>query len=180
MLEQVERLNSGILSVSDADRYVTLLLAEIDVQKRKLQYVNCGHNPALLFRATTGTPTHLDSPCPPIGLSPEEICELSSANLAPGDVVVFYTDGVTEAKTPLGEEFGMERLSATVRSGSANITQRFAKSPVRSNSAPPPLPPRFFLSPGISISVPKDPANMLTAFNLLDLSQVIPGPIFSS
>jgi sigma-B regulation protein RsbU (phosphoserine phosphatase) len=119
MLEQVERLNSGILSVSDADRYVTLLLAEIDVQKRKLQYVNCGHNPALLFRATTGTLTHLDSSCPPIGLSPEEICELSSANLAPGDVVVFYTDGVTEAKTPLGEEFGMERLSATVRRGSS-------------------------------------------------------------
>jgi phosphoserine phosphatase RsbU/P len=119
MLEQVERLNSGILAVSDADRYVTLLLAEIDVQKRKLQYVNCGHNPALLFRATTGTLTHLDSSCPPIGLSPEEICELSSANLAPGDVVVFYTDGVTEAKTPLGEEFGMERLSATVRRGSS-------------------------------------------------------------
>jgi sigma-B regulation protein RsbU (phosphoserine phosphatase) len=119
MLEQVERLNSGILSVSDADRYVTLLLAEIDVQKRKLQYVNCGHNPALLFRATTGTLTHLDSSCPPIGLSPEEICELSSANLAPGDVVVFYTDGVTEAKTPFGEEFGMERLSATVRRGSS-------------------------------------------------------------
>jgi serine phosphatase RsbU (regulator of sigma subunit) len=119
MLEQVERLNSGILSVSDADRYVTLLLAEIDVQKRKLQYVNCGHNPALLFRPTTGTLTHLDSSCPPIGLSPEEICELSSANLAPGDVVVFYTDGVTEAKTPLGEEFGMERLSATVRRGSS-------------------------------------------------------------
>jgi serine phosphatase RsbU (regulator of sigma subunit) len=119
MLEQVERLNSGILSVSDADRYVTLLLAEIDVQKRKLQYVNCGHNPALLFRATTGTLTRLDSSCPPIGLLPEEICELSSANLAPGDVVVFYTDGVTEAKTPLGEEFGMERLSATVRRGSS-------------------------------------------------------------
>ena len=44
---------------------------------------------------------------------------MSSANLAPGDVVVFYTDGVTEAKTPLGEEFGMERLSATVRRGSS-------------------------------------------------------------
>jgi serine phosphatase RsbU (regulator of sigma subunit) len=125
MLEQVERLNSGILSVSDADRYVTLLLAEIDVQKRKLQYVNCGHNPALLFRATTGTPTHLDSPCPPIGLSPEEICELSSANLAPGDVVVFHTDGVTEAKTPLGEEFGMERLSAR------SLQQRAAAAPAK-------------------------------------------------
>jgi phosphoserine phosphatase RsbU/P len=119
MLEQVERLNTGIHAVSDAERYVTLLIAEIDVHKRTLKYVNCGHNPALLFRATTGTLTHLDSSCPPIGLSTEEICELASDNLSPGDVVVFYTDGVTEAENRLGEEFGMERLSATVRRGSA-------------------------------------------------------------
>jgi sigma-B regulation protein RsbU (phosphoserine phosphatase) len=118
MLEQVERLNTGIHSVSDAERYVTLLIAEIDTHKRIIRYVNCGHNPALLFRATTGTLTRLNSSCPPIGLSPEEICELASADLMAGDVVVFYTDGVTEAENRLGEEFGMERLSATVRSGS--------------------------------------------------------------
>src|ERR1700737_4163458 len=119
MLEQVERLNTGIHSVSNADRYVTLLIAEIDVHKRTLQYVNCGHNPALLFRATTGTLTRLNSTCPPIGLSPEEIWELTSTDLSPGDVVVFYTDGVTEAENRLGKEFGMERLSATVRRGSS-------------------------------------------------------------
>src|SRR5580704_2167516 len=119
MLEQVERLNTGIHSVSDADRYVTLLIAEIDVRERTLQYVNCGHNPALLFRATTGTLTRLNSTCPPIGLSPEEVCELTSTDLSPGDVVVFYTDGVTEAGNRLGKEFGMERLSASVRRGSS-------------------------------------------------------------
>src|SRR3984893_39389 len=119
MLEQVERLNTGIHAVSDAERYVTLLIAEIDVHKRTLQYVNCGHNPALLFRATTGTLTRLNSTCPPIGLSPDEVCELTSTDLSPGDVVVFYTDGVTEAENRLGKEFGMERLSATVRRGSS-------------------------------------------------------------
>src|SRR5712671_2707688 len=119
MLQQVERLNAEIGAVSDPERYVTLLVAEIDVHKRTLQYVNCGHNPALLFRATTGTLTRLNSSCPPIGLSPEEICELASADLSPGDVVVFYTDGVTEAENALSEEFGMERLSATIRSGSS-------------------------------------------------------------
>jgi sigma-B regulation protein RsbU (phosphoserine phosphatase) len=119
LLEQVERLNSGILSVSDADRFVTLLVAEIDAQKRTLRYVNCGHNPALLFRAETSALSLLSSSCPPIGLSPDEICELASADLSPGDVVVFYTDGVTEAENRLGEEFGMERLSVTVRSGSS-------------------------------------------------------------
>src|SRR5712691_2970236 len=119
MLQQVERLNAEIGTVSDHERYVTLLVAEIDVHKRTLQYVNCGHNPALLFRATTGTLTCLNSSCPPIGLSPEEICELASTDLSPGDVVVFYTDGVTEAENRLGEEFGVERLSAMVRRGSS-------------------------------------------------------------
>ena len=119
MLEQVERLNTGILSVSDSDRFVTLLLAEIDTEKRALRYVNCGHNPALLFRARTGTLTRLNSSCPPVGLSPEEICELALENLIPGDVLVFYTDGVTEAENSSEEEFGMERLSAIVRRGSS-------------------------------------------------------------
>jgi serine phosphatase RsbU (regulator of sigma subunit) len=119
MLEQVERLNTEIGAVSDPERYVTLLLAEIDTHKRTIHYVNCGHNPALLFRAKTGTLTRMDSSCPPIGLSPDETCELASADLAAGDVVVFYTDGVTEAENQLGEEFGMGRLSAVVRDGSS-------------------------------------------------------------
>ena len=119
MLQQVERLNTGIRAVSDAERYVTLLLAEIDTNKRTIHYVNCGHNPALLYRAKTGTLTPMDSSCPPIGLSPEEICELASADLAVGDVVVFYTDGVTEAENRFGEEFGLERLSAVVRYASS-------------------------------------------------------------
>jgi sigma-B regulation protein RsbU (phosphoserine phosphatase) len=76
--------------------------------------VNCGHNPALLCRAKTGTLTRLNSSCPPIGISPEEVCQLSSEDLMAGDVLVFYTDGVTEAENRRGEEFGMERLSATV------------------------------------------------------------------
>src|SRR5712664_1560834 len=119
MLQQVERLNAEIGAVSDPERYVTLLVAEIDTQKRIVRYVNCGHNPALLFRAMPGTLTRLDSSCPPIGLSPDEICELASADLSSGDVLVFYTDGVTEAENRIGEEFGMERLSTVVRDGSS-------------------------------------------------------------
>jgi serine phosphatase RsbU (regulator of sigma subunit) len=118
MLQQVERLNTEIGAVSDPERYVTLLVAEIDTNKRRIRYVNCGHNPALLFQAKTRTLKRLDSSCPPIGLNPEEFCELASADLTSGDVLVFYTDGVTEAENLLAEEFGMERLSAAVRNGS--------------------------------------------------------------
>ena len=118
MLQQVERLNTEIGAVSDAEQYVTMLVAEIDTNKRIIHYVNCGHNPALLFRAKTGTLIRLNSSCPPIGLSPEEICELSSEDLMVGDVLVFYTDGVTEAGNRRGEQFGEERLAATVLRGS--------------------------------------------------------------
>jgi serine phosphatase RsbU (regulator of sigma subunit) len=114
MLDLVGRLNAGIHSVSDDEHYVTLLLAEVDTHKRTLRYVNCGHNPALLFQTETGTLKRMDSSCPPIGLSPDEICELASDDLSAGDVLVLYTDGVTEAENRLGEEFGMERLSATM------------------------------------------------------------------
>jgi len=119
MLQQVDRLNTEIGAVSDPEQYVTLLVAEIDTHKRIIRYVNCGHNPALLFQAKTRTLKRLESSCPPIGLNPDEICELSNADLTAGDVVVFYTDGVTEAQNQLSEEFGMERLSAVVRNGSS-------------------------------------------------------------
>src|SRR5712664_66121 len=114
MLEQVRRLNTGIHSVSGGEHYVTLLLAEIDTQKRALRYVNCGHNPALLFQAQTGTVTRLNSSCAPIGMFQEELCEVDSVDLTTGDVLAFYTDGVTEAENQLGEEFGTERLSAVL------------------------------------------------------------------
>lgn len=119
MLAQVERLNEGIHAISDEERYVTLLVAEIDTDRRLLRYVNCGHNPALLFQASTGKVTRLNSSCLPIGLSPQENCELASAELMPGDMVVFYTDGVTEAENADGEEFGLERLSELVQRNSS-------------------------------------------------------------
>jgi len=124
LLEMVGRLNTGIHSVSeDGERYVTLLLAELDAQERKLRYVNCGHNPALLFRAQTGEVTRLNSSCAPIGISPENSCEIASADLTPGDMLVFYTDGVTEAENQSGEELGTDRLSALVQRGSSSSAE---------------------------------------------------------
>ena len=119
ILQQVDRLNAEIGSLADPDRYVTLLVAEIDTHRQLIQYVNCGHNSPLLFRAKTGALAHMDSSCPPIGLFPDENCELASADLTDGDVLLFYTDGVTEAENRLGEEFGIERLSAVLRRGSS-------------------------------------------------------------
>jgi sigma-B regulation protein RsbU (phosphoserine phosphatase) len=119
MLEIVGRLNSGIHSVSDGIRYVTLLLAEVDAQRRTLRYVNCGHNPALLFQEKTGEAVPMNSSCPPLGMFSKASCKISQSDLSQGDVIVFYTDGLTEAENRMGEEFGIERLSAVVRHSSS-------------------------------------------------------------
>src|SRR5229473_1492848 len=116
MLEVVDRLNNGIYSVSEGNRYVTLLLADIDARSHSLRYVNCGHNPALLLQAKTHDVVPMNSSCFPVGMFDSVGCEINRADLAAGDILVLYTDGITEAENPQGEEFGMERLSALIQS----------------------------------------------------------------
>jgi serine phosphatase RsbU (regulator of sigma subunit) len=124
MLQMVSRLNTSIHTVSsDGERYVTLLMAEVDAKNRKLRYVNCGHNPALLYRSGTGKVTRMNASCAPIGMILGPPCELDSVDLFPGDVLVFYTDGVTEAENLLAEEFGTDRLSTVVQRGALMSAQ---------------------------------------------------------
>lgn len=115
MLEVVNRLNNGIHSVSGGNRYVTLVLVDIDALNRSFRYVNCGHNPALLFQAKTRDLVPMNSSCFPVGMFDSVTCEIDRADLATGDILVLYTDGITEAENSQGEEFGMERLSAVIR-----------------------------------------------------------------
>jgi sigma-B regulation protein RsbU (phosphoserine phosphatase) len=117
MLEVVDRLNNAIHSVSESDRYVTLLLADIDARSQSLRYVNCGHNPALLFQAKTRDVVPMNSSCFPIGMFDSLTCAINRADLTAGDILVLYTDGITEAENPQGEEFWMERLSDLLRRG---------------------------------------------------------------
>jgi serine phosphatase RsbU (regulator of sigma subunit) len=107
-------MNNGIHAVSDGDRYVTLLLADIDAHSRSLRFVNCGHNPALLFRANSRDVVPMNSSCFPLGMFDSVSCEINRASLAAGDILVLYTDGITEAENSQGEEFGMERLSTVI------------------------------------------------------------------
>jgi serine phosphatase RsbU (regulator of sigma subunit) len=115
----ITRLNAGIHSVSDGERYVTLLLAEIDAAARTLRYVNCGHNPAVLLRAGTGEVIRLESSCPPIGMFPQDICQLNRLEIQPNDILTLYTDGVTEAENCAGEEFGIEQLVRVIQDNAA-------------------------------------------------------------
>ncbi len=103
--------------------YATLFFADYDDASRKLRYANCGHLPPLLLRATgssqgRGSETPkvewLHSTCTVMGLFETWQCEIAEAELAAGDTLVLYTDGITEAENANGEEFGVSRLLDTL------------------------------------------------------------------
>ena len=97
-----------------------MLLGELDLRSRRLKYINCGHNPALLLRSARSEVQWLHAACTPIGLSSELNCTLEDIALAPSDILACYTDGVTEASDAAGQEFGTERLLNVVRKHSSS------------------------------------------------------------
>lgn len=88
--------------------YATLFFGEYNDKTTRLRYANCGHLAALLLR--DGMIEKLDSTCTVLGLFKEWDCEIVERQLSCGDVLVVYTDGITEAFNDAGEEFGEERL----------------------------------------------------------------------
>lgn len=96
------------------DRYATLFLAVYDDVSRELEYANCGHNPPLLFRAS-GQVEWLRATASVIGFTAEWECTTEIIRLEPGDILIIYTDGVTEANDAGGNEFGETRLREAVR-----------------------------------------------------------------
>ncbi|HXK12101.1 MAG TPA: SpoIIE family protein phosphatase [Vicinamibacteria bacterium] len=96
------------------ERYVTAFVAAIDPGSGRFSYTNAGHNPGLLVRPD-GSVDRLEANGVPVGLFPAVEYERGEVILAPGDLVVLYTDGITEAANAGGDEFGLERLQAVVQ-----------------------------------------------------------------
>lgn len=89
--------------------YASLLFADYDDATRRLRYANCGHLSGLLLKCD-GKVERLESTGTLLGLFPEWNCTMREQELAPGDVLALYTDGITEAHDERGEEFGERYL----------------------------------------------------------------------
>jgi len=98
-------VNRHFYDNSGDNAYASLLFAEYDEATRRLRYVNCGHLSGLLVRSD-GKVDRLESTSTLLGLFSEWNCAMREQQLSPGDVLVLYTDGVTEASNERGEEFG--------------------------------------------------------------------------
>jgi phosphoserine phosphatase RsbU/P len=114
--ETIDRLNRELHGLSGGSRFMTMILGELEPESRLLKYANCGHNPALLFRASKAQARWLSATCTPVGLFPILHCEPEQITLESGDVLVWYTDGLTEAENQAGEEFGPRKTFDIVRS----------------------------------------------------------------
>jgi len=119
----ITRVNQMLYDASTEDRYATLFYAQYDPATRRLSYVNAGHCPPILLRsaAKNGRVERLDQAGGTVvGLLKDCAYEQSEASLAPGDLLVIYTDGFSEAMNPDLTEWGEERLIESIV-GSAGL-----------------------------------------------------------
>jgi sigma-B regulation protein RsbU (phosphoserine phosphatase) len=95
-------------------KFITLFLGSFDSKSRRLEYCNAGHNPPL-WRRSDGKIQWLQPTGAAVGLAESFSFNLETVHLSPGDILVLYTDGVTEAMNAAREEFGENRLAELVR-----------------------------------------------------------------
>ena len=127
LVETISAVNRYLADNIPSNRFVTLFYAELDPQTGSLSFLNAGHNPPLIVHSA-GTVEHLASGGLPLGIKPDAIFREGRSQLHAGDVLVIYSDGVSEAVNPTGEEFGAMRLyevvSRNIERSAAGIRDR--------------------------------------------------------
>ena len=109
--EAVDSVNAMLHSTLDYDRFVTLFCMAIDPTQKTLTYVNAGHNPPLLWRADGTTETLPEAGMLISPISTKPYVE-HTVPFGPGDMIVIYSDGVTEAESASGEQWGQSTMVA--------------------------------------------------------------------
>ena len=95
-------------------RFATMAYVHLDADRRQITYANAGHNPPLLVRPD-GRVEHLHATGTVLGVFPDATYDQAALSLDPGDRLLLYTDGITEARGRDDDEFGEERLSAALK-----------------------------------------------------------------
>jgi len=108
-------VNRSMLAILKDLEYVTVFLGILDTSSGKLSYANAGHNPPLLFQADGQKVLHLNRTGSALGITDETDWTETSVDIHPGEILLLYTDGLTEACNPSGEFSGLERVTYCVQ-----------------------------------------------------------------
>jgi sigma-B regulation protein RsbU (phosphoserine phosphatase) len=111
----VAGVNAMLSATTDRNKFATLFYGNYDAAGRCLSYVNAGHNPPLLYRAGREDALRLEPTGMALGLTADAAYTAARCRLDPGDLLVIFTDGITEAFDAGGEEFGDDRLETAIR-----------------------------------------------------------------
>lgn len=119
----VDQVNRYIVDeLMQLESFITLCYARLDAAARTLQFVDCGHTKTVHYSAAQGRCSLLDGVNMPLGFSREDVYKTTTVPFVQGDLFFFYSDGLTEARSPDGEFFGEERIM--------EIIERNARLPV--------------------------------------------------
>lgn len=119
--EVLARVNDFVINDMKKGMFVTVFYAILDSKRRRINYASAGHNPMILYRGATRKTYYLNPQGFPIGIAlPEKdlfrrTIQSDTIRLAPDDILILYTDGITEAMNPQREMFGDERLLQVIR-----------------------------------------------------------------
>ena len=113
LAETISSINRYLVESIPANRFVTLFYADLNPTTGELAFLNAGHNPPLIVHAS-GTMEQLAAGGLPLGIMADADFREGRTTLNAGDVLVIYSDGVSEAVSPSGEEFGPTRLYEAV------------------------------------------------------------------
>ncbi|MGI8542294.1 MAG: SpoIIE family protein phosphatase [Aridibacter sp.] len=114
LTESVKAVNEYLVVNTPTNRFITFFVAELDPKSGELKYINAGHNPPLVARADRSV-IELESGGFPLGIMPLAEFELGNIKLEHNEFVVIFSDGVSEAESVDGEEFGVERLTNVIK-----------------------------------------------------------------
>ncbi len=124
-------MNRRLANLMEAEHFITMFYGVVERETLRLAYALAGHPRPLWFRRAQGSVEILEAGGPMIGLAPEAAFEERSVQLAAGDAVLIYTDGVTECRNEQQEQFGQHRLEAFLSAhgaaGAAAVAQLIAE-----------------------------------------------------
>jgi sigma-B regulation protein RsbU (phosphoserine phosphatase) len=115
----LELVNHLIVPDATQGMFITLAYAVLDLESGSMDYANAGHNPPLVVRERTCAIERFTRGGMALGVLEDNPIQGGGTQLGPGDYLVMYTDGVTEAFSPMGEIYGEDKLYATVAGAAA-------------------------------------------------------------